>query len=101
MKIMMQNYGVLFIAVSLLVGCAMFDLDGNGKFDPIAYLESADISVAWIGPDGTPYTIAMDENGLRIEGKLVDAHGNTYSLSRVGGFEVTSPSGLVLKIQRD
>lgn len=93
-----MKYITALLACALLSGCALFDWNQDGKFDPIAYLAGADISVVWVGEDGTAYQMALDELGMKIAGEYIQAktgyrfelaplHDGTY------GIEITDPNG--------
>lgn len=82
------------------VGCSMLDFNGDGRFDPVTYLASVDIDVAWSGDDGSPYQIAVDENGVRLAGKFTSPKtGLTYALTETGGFTITDPNGIQVRIK--
>lgn len=77
------------------------DLNGDGKFDPIAYLEDADITVGWIDEEtGEVYTMALDELGHKILGEWIKKEtGYTYVLSDTGGITIVDPDGKAFTIE--
>lgn len=78
-----------------MAGCKALDLNGDGKFDPVAYLQDADISVGWVDQDtGEIYTMALDELGHKILGEWVRAKtGFTYQLDPKGGISIVDSKG--------
>ena len=100
----MKRLNAVFLSVSvmLMVGCALFDFDGNGRFDPVAYLEGADISVCWVDQEsGEVYTMAIDELGVKILGEFVHAKtGYRFQLSGDGGISIVDPDGKILQIKQ-
>ena len=82
-------------------GCSMLDLDGNGKFDPIAYLQTVDVTVGFIGEDGNVYSMAVDELGAKLAGQFIQAKtGYLFELVKDGGILITAPDGTNLMIAR-
>ena len=88
------------LLIASLSGCASwFDFDGNGRFDPVAYLEDADIAVSWVDAQGTPFMIAVNEDGVQMAGVFVSPKtGRRYVLTEEGGFVITDPSGVEVRI---
>lgn len=95
---------VWFVFGSLLLlqgGCSSLDLDGNGKFDPVAYLQTADISVGFVDEAGNTYTMAIDELGAKLVGQFVQAKtGYLFELTDKGGITITAPDGTKLLVAR-
>jgi len=94
------HIGLISVCVGLIQGCALFDFDGNGRIDPLAYLSTADVSIGWVNEAGTPFRIAMGEDGIRIEGEFVDHRGIKYAMTEDGGFAITDPNGFQIQIKR-
>lgn len=94
---------IALLAITSLVlcaSCAFFDLDGNGRFDPVAYLEGADITVGWVDEDGQIYTMALDEFGHKILGQFIQAKtGYTYELTDTGGIMIIDPDGKIVQVK--
>ena len=94
---------VLLIFYSLVfAGCASwFDFDGNGRFDPVAYLENADITVAWADEDGQVYNVALDELGKQMLGTFIQAKtGYPFELTEEGGITITDPNGTKIQVKQ-
>ena len=89
------------LSLAVLTGCSMFDLDGNGRFDPVAYLENADITVVWTDESGQVYNIALDELGKQMLGTFIQAEtGYLFELTENGGITVTDPSGVQVQVKQ-
>ncbi len=97
----MKKLMLIGVLTALLSGCQYFDLDGNGRFDPIAYLEGVDITVAWVGEDGQVYNVAIDELGKQLLGQFIQAEtGYLFEITDEGGIAVTDPSGIQVQLKR-
>lgn len=82
-------------------GCSLLDLDGNGRFDPIAYLQTVDVTVGFVGDDGNVYSIAVDELGAKLAGQFIQAKtGYMFELVDDGGISITAPDGTRLSIAK-
>ena len=102
----MKKYITLLLvacATLMISGCEMIDLDGNGKFDPVAYMEGIDINVSLVAEDGTVYTVAVDEYGKKLIGQYIQAKtGYLFDVAPDGGITVTDPTnGLSINLARN
>ena len=105
----LQAHGLVFgvVAALLLIvsavgltGCAMFDWDGNDRFDPLEYLSNADISIAWVDADGKEYNMALDKLGVQLVGQFIQAKtGYLFEIADDGARTITDPYGKQVKIQ--
>ena len=93
---------LLFFYSLVFAGCASwFDFDGNGRFDPVAYLENADITVAWVDESGQAYNIALDELGKQMLGTFIQAKtGYLFELTDDGGITITDPDGAQIQVKQ-
>lgn len=92
---------MLLAVVAIISGCAWMDLDGNGRFDPLAYLESVDVTVAFVGDDGQVYNLAVDDLGKKLLGQFIQAKtGYLFEVTEEGGITVTDPSGVQIQLKR-
>jgi hypothetical protein len=83
----------------VLCSCTMFDLDGNGRIDPVAYLQNADISVSWVDAEGNAYTVDAMQLGEEIVYDYIQAKtGYRFEIVESGGIEVTDPNGYKVRI---
>ena len=91
----------LLVCLVLLAGCSSLDMDGNGRFDPLAYFANLDVSVVLVDPEtGEQWSIATTEDGIDIKGRYVDSRGNTWVLGEgVGSVEVITRNGVWMSIQ--
>lgn len=91
---------ILAIGLFSFTGCSLLDLNGDGKVDPVSYLEDADISVGWVDQEtGEVYTMAIDELGHKIVGQWVQAKtGYTYELDPNGAISIIDPEGQVFTV---
>lgn len=97
----MKKLLALLMIVPLLGGCKYFDFDGNGRFDPIAYLESADITLSWVDDNGQVYEMAVDDLGKRLVGQFIQAKtGYLFELTNTGGIVITDPEGRQIRVAR-
>ncbi len=89
------------LALTLVAGCSMFDLDGNGRIDPVAYLENSNITFGWVGEDGQVYNVALDELGKQVVGNFIQAKtGYKFEIVEEGGLTITDPEGFKIQIAR-
>ena len=91
------------LCLGLLSGCALFDLDGNGRVDPVAYLQNADITVAWVDAEGNAYTVDALQLGEEVVYNYIQAKtGYRFEIVENGGIEITDPNGYKVRIaQKD
>ena len=86
--------------LGLLSGCAWMDLDGNGRFDPIAYANTMDVSIQLVDANGAPYQVQLDELGKRIVGQYIQVKtGLVVKQVETGGFIITDPdTGVSIRV---
>lgn len=89
---------LLIIVSGLIAGCAMFDLNKDGKIDPIAYLQDANIQVAWTDAEGNVYQMNPVEMGAQVVFNWIEAKTKyRFELAEQQdgsiGIKVTDPKG--------
>ena len=84
----------------MLVGCASWmDFNGDGKVDPMVYLDGIDVTVGFVGEDGQIYNLAVDELGKKLLGQFVQVKtGYLFEVMDSGGITITDPDGVSIQI---
>ena len=65
MRHIISTLAIIILGMAVM-GCAFFDWNNDGKIDPIAYLQDADISVTWVDDQGNAYTMDVMELGQNL-----------------------------------
>lgn len=98
-KIGLFSLAVL-IAAFVVSGCQMFDLNGDGKFDPVAYVNDLDVSVVLTDENGQTYEAAVDEIGMKILGTYIQSKtGYLFEVAEDGAITVTDPAGVKIQLK--
>lgn len=91
----------LVLLDTLIFGCTILDLNGDGEVNPITYLEGVDITVGWVDESGEVYNVALDEFGKQIVGRFIQAKtGYLFEVDDNGGITVTDPDGVSINLKQ-